>query len=296
METLVETKYSQAVKKLRTRKVKILPIKRKGGWVPETHDSAFMNDGARMGIVVPVLPGNILVDPLKPEFDENDRKCLASELGLTGPEQFNVYASKGYWRNRSVDLDKGVLYLNLDNIEDLIKFLILRADSARISPTWRERFNSGTYKFAIIDEGQEVEENVTRTEDMKKAYQVFGRMDSSVDKMKDFLYVYYLNKKEAKRPARNASTDYLKAEIQKVIDNDLALFLEITSDVRYETRLLVVKATEAGALLRNKQMYTLPGGEKPIGILEDVIDFLDDDRNQEIRIKLIHQVGLVNKS
>ena len=74
------------------------------------------------------------------------------------------------------------------------------------------------------------------------------------------------------------------------------MFLEITSDVRYETRLLVVKATEAGALLRNKQLYTLPGGEKPIGVLEDIVNFLDDDRNQEIRIKLIHQVNIANKT
>ena len=299
METISSLKYSASVKKLRMQKYKVIPIKRKGGWVPETHDSAFMNEGAKMGVVVPVLPGNILVEPLRYEDGERwsneDRKALADELGLEGPEQFNVHAAKNYWRGNTVDVDRRGHYLDCSKVEDFIKYLILISDSDRISPNWAKRFEKGTYKFAIIGEGQEIEENVTRTEDMKKAYTLFGRMDSSAEKMKDFLFVYYLQRKEAKRPPRDAGVDWLKAEIQKVVDTDLTMFLEINSDEKYDTKLLIIKSVESGALKRERHQYFIPGDEKPIGTIDQMIAFLDDDRNQEVKMKMLVHVDNTQK-
>ena len=289
-------KYSAPIKKLRSQKFKVVPIKRKGGWVPESHDSAFMNDGSKIGIVVPVLPGNILKDPLIFEgkngyekWSDEDRAEFANELGLE-KDVFNVYAKKNFWRGNTVDIDRNGLHLNLAKAEDFVKYLILISDSDRIAPEWSVRFQKGTYKFAMVGEGQEIVEGVTRTEDMKNAYKIFGRMDSSADKMKDFLFVYYLAKKEAKRPPRDASVDWLKSEIQKIVDADLTMFLELASDTQYDTKLLITKAVEAGALDRDRHQYFIHGDPKPIGILEETIAFLDDDRNQEVKMKLIHHV------
>jgi hypothetical protein len=298
METISSLKYSTAVAKLRKEKFKIVPVKRKGGWVPEFHDSAFMNDGSKIGIVVPVLPGNILKEPLVidgKKMEAEDRKTLAIELGLETAEIFNVYSPKNFWRGRTVNLNRNGLHLDCSRVEHFIDYLILASDSDRISPTWDERFDKGTYKFAIVGEGQEIVEKVTRTEDMKQAYKAFGRMDSSADKMKDFLFVYYLHKKKAKRPPRDASVDWLKAEIQKIIDEDLTLFLEITSDSGYDTKLLITKSVDSGALTRERHQYFIPGDEKPIGTLAEIIDFLDDDRNQEVKMKLIHHVENTGK-
>ena len=298
METTSSLKYSLEVLKLRREKFKIIPVKRKGGWVPEFHDSAFMNDGSKIGIVVPVLPGNILKEPLMvngKKFPEEDRQMLASELGLPGTDLFNVYAPKNFWRGNTVALDRNGIHLDCSKVEEFINYLILASDSDRISPTWGERFDKGTYKFAIVGEGQDIEEKVTRVEDMKNAYKAFGRMDSSADKMKDFLFVYYLHKKEAKRPPKNATVDWLKSEVQKVIDEDLTLFLEISNDSHYDTKLLITKSVDAGALKREKHQYYIPGDEKPIGTLTDTIEFLDDDRNQEVKMKMIHHVNNTDK-
>lgn len=300
--------YSPEIVKLRREKFKIIPVKRKGGWVPEFHDSAFMNDGSKFGVVVPVLPGNILKEPLvlrdgvdangNPKYKKwspEDRQLLASELALPSVDLFNVYAPKNFWRGNTVNLDRNGLHLDCSKVEEFIQYLILVADSDRISPTWAERFDKGTYKFAIVGEGQDIEEKVTRVEDMKNAYKAFGRMDSSVDKMKDFLFVYYLHKKEAKRPPKNASVDWLKSEVQKIIDGDLELFLEISNDSQYDTKLLITKAVDAGALKREKHQYYIPGDEKPIGTLVETIEFFDDDRNQEIKMKMIHHVDNIDK-
>ena len=154
METISSLKYSAEIKKLRTQKFKVVPIKRKGGWVPEHHDSAFMNEGSKMGIVVPVLPGNILAEPLRYEdgkkWSDDDRLALALEIGLENSDVFNVHAKKNYWRGNTVDLDRRGMFLDISKAEDFVKFLILRSDSETISPNWVDKFQKGTRKFAIV--------------------------------------------------------------------------------------------------------------------------------------------------
>ena len=120
-------------------------------------------------------------------------------------------------------------------------------------------------------------------------------MDSSAEKMKDFLFVYYLQRKEAKRPPRDAGVDWLKAEIQKVVDTDLTMFLEINSDEKYDTKLLIIKSVESGALKRERHQYFIPGDEKPIGTIDQMIAFLDDDRNQEVKMKMLVHVDNTQK-
>lgn len=281
--------YSKTIRKLRGNKITVRPIRRRGGWVHPEHDSSFMNDGATMGIVVPVTSGNIVVDPLF-DFTNDDRELFASQIGIEDVLKLNVHVKKNYWIGNTVTLDKNGLVLDLSNHVDFAKFLILRSDTNRIAPNWKSRFEKGTYKFAIVEEGEEVGEKVTKIDDVKKAYKLLGGIDFSTTKMKDFLYVYYLSKKEAKRPPRDATIEFLKSELGKIVEDDLQLFLEILEDDDYDVKLLIQKAANCGALLRDKHQYTVPGADKPIGVLSEVIAFIRDSRNQEFEMKLIQQV------
>jgi hypothetical protein len=281
--------YSLKVRNLREKKYVVRPIRRKGAWVGPDHDSAFMNDGAKMGIVIPVQAGNVLVNPI-PEFTAEDVETFAQELGLENALKLNIHVPKCYWRGRTVMIDRNGLHLDLSKVEDLVKFLVLRADTERISRTWGERFDRGTYKFALVEEGEELLDKVSNLEEKKNAYILFGKMDASSDKMKDFLYVYYLQKKDAKKPPRNATIDQLKSEIGKIIEDDMKTYLFILQDDYYTLKLLIQKANEIGALRRDRSIYSLPGSDKPIGVLEDLIEYLDDPKNQDVRMKLLHQV------
>lgn len=291
MEANVEVKkvYSKKVQELRTKKYVVRPIRRKGGWVPPDHDSAFMNDGSKFGVVVPVLPGNILSNPI-PEFKKEDVTLLVEELGLSDEQELNIHVKKCFWRGRTVVLDRNGLHLDLEKIEDLIKFLILRSDTERIARNWMTRFDKGTYKFALVEQGEELQDKVSDLEDKKNAYILFGKMDASIDKMKDFLYVYYLNKKDAKRPPKTASLDQLRNDIGHIIEDDLKTFLSILQDENYNLKLLIQKSVEVGALRRDKHLYSFPGADKPVGVIEDLITFLDDPSNQDARVKLMHQI------
>jgi hypothetical protein len=285
----MERPYSIKVRNLREKRYVVRPIRRKGAWVPQEHDSAFMNDGAKIGIVVPVLKGNILSNPI-PEFTKEDVILFAEELGLEDIKKLNLYVPKCYWRGKTVNLDRNGLHLHLDKIEDFINFLILRSDTERISPNWGTRFDRGTYKFALVEEGEELMDDVSNLEEKKNAYILFGKMDSSIDKMKDFLYVYYLTKKDAKQPPRNATLDQLKKAIGQIIEDDLKTYLSILNDDFYTLKLLIQKSTAIGALQRNKHLYSIPGSDHAIGTIEDLIEFLDDPKNQDVRMKLKHQI------
>lgn len=299
METNVLTQtYSKQVNALREKRYVVRPIRRKGGWVSPDHDSAFMNDGSRIGIVVPVLPGNILKDPFvfgtRPtdRFTKDDIIKFANELGLADATTLNVHVPKGYWRKKTVYLDRNGKFLNLSEINDLVTFLILKSDSERIASNWTERFDKGTYKFALVEEGEELTDKVSDLEDKKNAYIHLSKIDHSADKMSDFLYVYYLTKKEAKRAPSNATLDWYKNELGRIINDDLDTFNSILNDVNYNLKLLIQRSVNNGSLIRNKYLYSVPGAEKPIGTLEDLIEHLDDPRNQDLRIKLMHQLEI----
>jgi hypothetical protein len=288
-EDIFEYPYSLKVRNLRGKKYVVRPIKRKGQWVGVDHDSSFMNDGAKLGIVVPVLPGNVLVNPMK-EFTKEDVLSFSNELGLPDVQKLNIHVPKSYWRGKTVNLNRNGLFLELSRIDHFVQFLILRSDTERIAQSWSERFDKGTYKFALVEEGEELRDNVDDLEEKTRAYILFNKMNSNVVKMRDFLYIYYLEKKDAKRPPKNATLDQLKKEIGRIIEDDRLIYLSILDDDYYNLKLLIQKSVEIGSLKRNGHLYSLPGADKPIGVLSDLLVFLDDTKNQDVRMKLLHQI------
>jgi len=291
--------YSKKIKALREKKVTVRPIRRKGGWVTPDHDSAFLNEGSARNYTVPAKSGGSLVNPCPDFVQDKDKKIddwqtLADELGLEHVRVLNPNTKKdNFWKNPSettIKLDRNGKHLNLSVTQDFIDYLVLRSNSHMIAPCWAERFESGEYMFALVEEGEEMVDKVSNIEEKKTAYGYLGKIDKSAEKMTDFLYVYYLRKKEAKRPPRNGTVDWLKGEIGTIIETDLKIFLEILDDDDYILKLLIQRSVETGALLKDKHVYSLPGADEPIGVLEDLVDFLDDPKNQQVRMKLMHHV------
>jgi hypothetical protein len=290
--------YSIKIRELRDQMVTVRPIKRDGGWVAANHDSAFLNDGTQREYTVPIKKGNTLVNPLT--YFVQDRKTgqddwqeLADELGLTSVKELNPNAREdNFWKSSqaSVALDKNGKHLNLKTTDGFIDYIVLRSNKHLIAPSWAERFDSGEFMFALVFEGEDLQDKVSNLEENKKAYLALDKIDHSAEKMTDFLYVYYLHKKEAKKPPRNGKVDWLKGEIEKIIKEDLQLFNEILNDEEYVLKLLIQRSVDTGALLRHKHVYSFPGADEPVGVLEDLIDYLNDDRNQSDRIKLVHHV------
>ena len=291
--------YSKEILKLRKRKVSVKPIHRDGGWVASNHDSAFLNDGAVRDYTVPSKArGRVLVNPCPDFVQEKDGKtddwqALADELGLESVRDLNPNTRKGFWMREAestVKMDKRGKFLNLKETRDFVEYLVLRSNSHLIAPTWATRFDNGEFMFALVEEGEEIIDNVSNLEENKKAYAYLDKIDSSAVKMTDFLYVYYLTKKEAKKPPRNGTIDWLKAEIGKIIKNDLNTYLTILDDPDYNLKLLIQRSVDSGALLKDRHIYSFPGADESVGNLEQLIEFLDDEKNQTERMKLMKMV------
>ena len=274
---------------IRTGKVKVEPIKRSSDWLPVESDSAFMNTGAKIEYVVPRLArSGQLLDPLGDLSDEEKEK-IARELGFKSADDLNINKKEkeNFWINRAVFIDKNGKFLDLSNIGDFISYKILEVNIETIAPSFTDRYEKGTYKFALVFEEEEDKLRNNKVDAKKDAYMLFGKIDGSAKKMSDFLWIYYLTDKDAKRLPNNPSVDYLRGEIGRVIEERTGTFLSIMTDTEFETKVLIQKSINNGFIHRDGQSYTIFGEPTSKNTLEGLINYLKDERNNNIRLSLI---------
>jgi hypothetical protein len=274
---------------LRTGKVKVEPIKRSSDWLPAESDSAFMNTGAKIEYVVPRLQrSGQLLDPLG-DLSNEDKEKVARELGFKNADDLNINKKEkdNFWINRAVFIDKNGKFLDLSNIGDFISYKILEVNLETIAPSFTDRYEKGTYKFALVFEEEEDKLKNTKVDAKKDAYMLFGKIDGSAKKMSDFLWIYYLTDKEAKRLPNNPSVDYLRGEIGRIIEERTGTFLGIMTDPEFESKVLIQKSINNGFIHRDGQTFTIFGEPTSKNTLEGLINYLKDERNNNIRLSLI---------
>lgn len=290
METLMtENLVSRRKGYLRSGKVRVEPIKRSSDWLPVESDSAFMNTGAKVEYVVPRLRhSGQLIDPLG-DLKIEEKEIIARELGFKNADDLNINRKEkeNFWINRAVFIDKNGKFLDLSNIGDFISYKILEVNLDTIAPSYEKRFDKGTYKFCLIFADEDAKIKNLKVDNKKDAYMLFGKIDGSAKKMADFMWIYYLTDKEAKRLPNNPSIDYLRGEIGRVIEEKTGTFLSIMSDEDFESKVLVQRAINNGFIHRDGQMFTVFGEPTSKNTLEGLIAYLKDERNNNIRLAII---------
>jgi len=288
-------------------KVLVKPIIRQGQWLPKGHSGNWMYDNTKITITVPIdRDTGKLKNPLTKEEQEFFE---SSKSGFDfSPGELSPYRKKdNYWSNYQVFIrkteeivgdDTVLRVLDLSDPSHYLEYKVLMSNTSlsggRVAPSWEERENSGDYKIVLVREGQQHVDKVRKSDKMKKAYAYFGKLDSSADKMYDFLYVYYLNNADMKRPSQTSSKDFLQSEIQDIVDKDVDGFLEIANDEEgYELKLLVMRAVEKGVLNYSRTSGFETQESVPLGrSLPQAVIFLKDTRNQEEFIRIKNQVEL----
>jgi hypothetical protein len=273
---------------IRSGKVKVEPIRRSSDWLPPESDSAFMNTGAKVEYVVPRLLSGQLIDPLG-DLTTDQINIVARELGFKSADDLNINRKEkeNFWINRSVYIDKNGKWLDLINIGDFISYKILEVNLETIAPSFTERYDKGTYKFAIVFPEEEAKLKNTKVDAKKDAYMLFGKIDGSAKKMSDFMWIYYLTDKEAKRLPNNPSIDYLRGEIGRIIEERTGTFLTIMNDPDFDSKVLIQKAINNGFIHRDGMSFTVFGESTSKNTLEGLINYLKDERNNNIRISII---------
>ena len=269
---------------LTDKKVKVVPVYRDGGWLPEGHDGEFMFTGTQYEFDLPI---SIKTGRLVNILTKEEQAFFETELFLN-PGDLSVYKKKdNYWHTFKVKLDKEPRILDLSDPIDNLCYRVCMV-SPHVAPNWETRYQSAAFQFALQDEEIIVQEKVTKANKKKDAYKFLGKVENNPDRMRNVLRVY------GNKVAPNTSTSVMYTTIESLIDDDKSLpkLLAVINDPNFEMKIFIEDALSVGAILKDGTRYSLPGGDKIGGVLNDVIDYFKDAVNQDIYLKIKNQIDL----
>ena len=229
---------------LKNKKIIVKPIFRNNGNFPKGHDGEFMFTDTVWSTDLRPEPGT---NRYKAILTEEERLVFEKTLNLE-PGSMSFYKKTGFWPKFRVKLTKEGKTLNLSEPLDYLEYLVLLADR-RVAPNWNAKYDSGEYKFALVDEEETIKDNVNKSDINKKAYKYLGKIEDSVE---DMTMVIRL---ASNKIVKSKDVEFLQSEVQKIIDTNIKGFVEVMEDKSFGTKAFINKALDAKALDR-----TVKGG------------------------------------
>jgi hypothetical protein len=286
-------KTESAKSPLKNTRVVIQPVIRKGSsWLEDIHpqhSGAFLFEGSRIrlqGIPYDVF-NQKYVDPLTPEEKEFFYKSdLMIEEGT-----LSIHAKNCFWHDFVFDLTREPIVLDLSDPMDYLKYKYVLSYKDLVASSWEERFNKGTYKFAVRNRDQEAVEKIDKINRQIAVMQKFIEIKAYPSKLASVLMLYYF-KNGVTRNLNNVSPNHILVELSELIDKHPDEFYEIFTDKYFSTKLLIYQGILKGAIHKKGHTYTsnlFEGNMK----LNDLIDFLEDIHNEDVKTKLMKIVEKV---
>jgi hypothetical protein len=275
---------------LLNKKVQVLPIHRKGGFLPENHDGAFMFTGTKMRIAVPYnAQTQRLVDP----FTNEERDWLETNPDLSFQKgDLSVHKKGGYLKKYHITLDKSGKILDLSDPHDFITYKILLANKELVAPTYEDRMKKGTYKFMMVDMDHQVQKTAKEAAFMENVWIEFGSIKNSVSKLGGVLKMYNAKFSTNLKIPANPSIEFLTSEVKKIIDENPNEFVKIVSDPTFGIKSFIQDANDAGVIVKiGKNKYAFVGEPDDNYTLDELVEILDPNgKNQEKYFKIKKQI------
>ena len=244
---------------------------RKNGWLPEGHDGELRYTHCFTQLVPKNDKSGYPVTGLTAE----DEKYFETKLHLDAGtlSRYNI----DYWANFRTDIPKDGLSLELDDPYKGLIYKVLLANP-EVANSEAEKADSPFANYVVTSEQQEAKAKSVEINFTRKAWQEFGKMSSK--DMGDFLKVY------GKRPAPNATPEWLESQIGDIITSSPATFITIKSDPNFKMKSFIDDCIVKKALSKSGSKYLLAGGDVIGYSLSDTIDYLGLPENQEVYIQL----------
>ena len=225
------------------------------------------------------LPVDTLGNLINPFSCAEEQEWLEKALDL----DLNFHKQKNnYWNSAKIVLGKDDKLIDQSNPKEYIQLLIAKANKAYIAPDFKSQKKRATYKYVIVSENEEIKASAKKVNKTAEAYKFFGKIEEDRDAMLNFLKVY------GKKVSGASKVSFLVQELGKIIEEDIDGFLEVANDKgNYELKLIIADAVVAGAVLKDKRKYHLPGGDPLCGegdtpTLENAVIYLNNPANQDI--------------
>jgi len=272
---------------LPNKTVMVMPIIRKGSWLPEGHDGEFMYTGTTLRLTVPIhgVTGQ-LIDPLT----EEERIFFEQPSVLSmNPGDLSIY-KKGrdnYWAKFEVKLTKDGLELDLSNPIQYLQYKVLLVNTDLIAKSFEDRFAGGGKRFMLVDKDYEVKTKVDNANLMQSVWMEFGAIKNSTNKLRNVLKIC-----TEKALSKNVKLEFLIAEVTKIIEEDPNKFISVITDDNFEMRSFIEDAIEVGAIVKPaKNRYAFAGEPDEVYTIDQLITELDPEGiNQDKYFKIKTQI------
>ena len=271
-----EVKETQVVPfKLPKKKVRVSPVKRQGKWLSEDHSGQIKTYHRYLA---PLKSKDRIADVLTKAEREYFEPILDQNLNPMAP------IKKNYWATRSVTLTDETIELDLSDPSQYIDYKILMLQKEDVAPDGDSELKR-PYKYVIKELGFDEEKRSNKASRKKEAYKYFGTLNT-VEKMSNFLTVYYQNRPGKHVPA-DATHTWLDAELDNIIETDTDSFLRVANDKNFETKLFINKALAKRAIYKQEGKFYLPEGDAPIAnSMDDLLLWVKEDINSEEVLQL----------
>lgn len=298
---------------LQNRIVSIKPVESSGKWGTllvqgqDNKKDPFMYNKTKRSFQVPLNNAN-LGGGVKVILDDQKRVKVQKYMesfpnGMTQKEFFEkelgvdlnptLKQEDNFWRTDRrgrVVLTKEGTTLNLNQSLDMLKYLILLADKMRISPSYDDRTLKATYEFMIVDESKVTTKKLEEANIKANAFVKYAEITNSKTATIGFI------KSLGRTVPATASDEWLKNEVLNIVDSNPTYFLEIVNHPQYSERIFVQEAVEAGAVIRKgEKRYTLDNGAE-LGDMTDVINYLLNPDNQEVKLRVKAKIDLAKRN
>jgi hypothetical protein len=215
-----------------------------------------MAAGAFKWFTVPMLRNGQLVDVLT----KQEKDFLEEAMGLEANALSVHRKVDNYWSNYKVKLGKEDTILNLNDPEEYIKYKVLLNNTDQIAPSLDEVSlrPKETYEYVLLHEEEEAKANQKRVNKNIEAYKAFGKLENDRDKLRTIVEI------ATSRPQhKTVSLEILTDQVDRLIQADANLFLTIAQDPLLDTKVLLKKGRECGAVkVKNDLFYDSDG--KPL--------------------------------
>lgn len=250
---------------LRNERIVVRHIPKEGGLVTNPKHVLYggMAENATRTFVVPKLSSGMYVNVLT----DNEKAFLEEIMGLEY-NALSIYKKvDNFWDDSNengiskVRLTKQDNFFNLADPEDYIKYKILMANKDYIAPSLSALQDNpkATYQFVIISDGEENKVAKANMSTTMKCYKEFGKVEDNIDILRLIIETI-----DGRPISSTSKLEFLQTKINNLIQADSKLFLKVITDPLLDTKVLIKKGIEAGAISSKGNFLYLRSDNSPL--------------------------------
>lgn len=196
-----------------------------------------------------------------------------------------------FWDKFIIKIPKKGRDLFIDtNPKDFLMYKALLGIN-RVANTYAESQLDPTYEFYLSEANEEAKVEARKMNEKLTAINHFSKMSSK--ERRDFLVVYAQSKHAYKRPADNASIDWIDTEVYKTLEANPSEFISIVTNPTFRTRVLIDDLVINKLLAKSGTKFFVYGGEQIASNTEECVQYLEDPHNSTVRAELIRKLQVL---